>query len=216
MIIQNGLFVVFEGVDGSGKSTQIEMLQTRMHTQGIDPLVVREPGGTELGEKVRDILLSHQQTGMHPRAEMFLFCASRSQLVASKIIPTLENGGVVIADRYRLSTEIYQGIGRGLPLDDVKHALDFATQNLLPQFTFIFDLSYQDALTRKNKIGDQLDRMEAAGADFFSRIQKAFASVNDVGCVHIDALQDVNQIHNQIWQTIVSHQWWMNRSGSLS
>ena len=208
----NGLFLVFEGVDGAGKTTQIELLQKRFLSEGIEPLLVREPGGTLIGEAIRDILLSHHSEGMDPRTEMLLFCSSRAELVANKILPSLTSGGVVIADRYRLSTEIYQGVGRGLPIGEVKRTLDFATQNLHPDFTFILDLPYDTAIDRKRLSGIATDRMEAAGEGFFRKVQQAFVQSNGKGYLHLTADSDAGSIHSAIWETIVRSEWWSQRA----
>jgi len=159
-------------------------------------------------------LLSHRSEGMNPRTEMLLFCSSRAELVASKILPTLQKSNVVIADRYRLSTEIYQGVGRGLPIEEVKRTLDFATQNLQPDFTFILDLSYEKAVARKRLSGLETDRMESAGEQFYRTIQRSFLSAEGKGFVHLEADSNINAIHNSIWNTVVHSDWWVTHHAS--
>ncbi|MDK9699445.1 MAG: dTMP kinase [bacterium] len=212
--MSNGLFIVFEGIDGSGKTTQIELLRDHLRNLSIEPLLVREPGGTDIGEQVREILLSHKSTGMHPITEMLLFCSARAQLVTEQILPALAQGRVVIADRYRISTEIYQGVGRGLPIAAVNATLDFATQQLLPDLCFILDIAPEIGYTRRMRNNPTADRMESAGSTFFQRIAAAFADYRQEYVRHIDGESSQKEIADTIWQEITKSQWWQSKSTS--
>jgi len=142
------MFISLEGPDGSGKTTQLRRLAAWLKEQGRDVLQVREPGGTALGEAVREILLQGRGA-MDARAELLLFCASRAQLVSESILPHLDAGGVVLCDRFADSTLAYQGYGRGLDIALLRTLLDFATRRRWPDLTLYFDIEAEAALARR-------------------------------------------------------------------
>jgi dTMP kinase len=163
------LFITFEGLDGSGKSTQAKLLAEALAADGRDVVATREPGGTELGERIRELLLAHAQIA--PWAEAALFAAARAQLVEDVIAPALEGGGDVVCDRYLDSSLAYQGIARGLGLEHVLELNLHAIRGLLPDRTFLILVDPQEAARR---VGDNGDRIEREDANFRARVDAAY------------------------------------------
>ena len=166
-------FIVFEGPEGVGKTTQLRMLSEWLSARGQTVVAVREPGGTPLGDEIRRLLLD-PQSDIAPRAESLLFMASRAQLVEREIVPALEAGATVLLDRYFLSTYAYQVAGRGLPHEEIVAANRLATSSLRPELTLLLSLPVGDGLARAAKRGGP-DRMERADAAFHDRVARAFA-----------------------------------------
>ncbi|HDM70295.1 MAG TPA: dTMP kinase, partial [Thermotogales bacterium] len=164
-----GRFITFEGIDGSGKSTQVELLSKYLEALSIDHLIVREPGGTDVGEKIREILLS-KGVKMTARTEFLLYSASRANLTEKIIIPALREGKIVISDRYFDSSTAYQGFGRGIEMEYVDVINRFATFGLMPDITFIIDVRIETSIERKNL----RDRIESEGLEFLERVRKAY------------------------------------------
>lgn len=171
----NGKFITFEGIDGSGKSTQVTLLKERLETLGRTVTVVREPGGTALSEQIRGLLLDHHGQDLSERAEALLFSTARAQLVHEVIIPTLERGEVVLCDRYADSTIAYQGYGRELPLDEIIITQEFATNHLRPDLKVLLDLAVDVAAARL--LGSYADRMESAGRSFQERVRQGYLTL---------------------------------------
>lgn len=171
----NGKFITFEGIDGSGKSTQVTLLKGRLETLGRTVTVVREPGGTALSEQIRGLLLDHHGRDLSERAEALLFSTARAQLVHEVIIPTLERGEVVLCDRYADSTIAYQGYGRELPLDEIVITQEFATNRLRPDLKVLLDLAVDVAAARL--LGSYADRMESAGRSFQERVRQGYLTL---------------------------------------
>jgi dTMP kinase len=166
-----GLFLTFEGVDGSGKSTQLVRLAAAFEAAGYEVVTTREPGGTALGEAVRLALLDTAHEGMSDRAEALLYAAARAQLVQKVIRPALDRGCVVLCDRYVDSSLAYQGFARGLGYENLLTLNMWATDHLLPDLTFVLLV---DAATRTARLTGTLDRVEAAGDDFFARVDEGY------------------------------------------
>ena len=166
-----GRFLVFEGPDGSGKTTQLARFAAACGAAGLETVHVRDPGGTEIGERIRAILLEHSEEDISPRCEMLLYMASRAQLVAHKIAPALAQGKCVLADRFYASTLAYQGTAGGVPADEILSAALIACGDNRPDLTIIFDVDEQTAASRLSPL---LDRMEAKGAAFHARVRQGY------------------------------------------
>ncbi len=178
--METGLLISFEGVDGSGKSTQLARIADRLRAAGIEPLLVREPGGTALGERIREILLDPDTGDIDPAAEALLYAASRAELVATTIEPALASGRVVLVDRYVDSSLAYQGAGRGLGIERVLEANLLATRGRLPELTVLVALdpsAARERLAQRDEAepgaADE-DRLEQAGDEFFARVHEAY------------------------------------------
>jgi dTMP kinase len=171
------MFITFEGLDGSGKTTQVALLASYLRGRGYDVLVTREPGGTAIGDQIRNILHNLSNTAMHPHAELLLFNASRAQLVSEVLRPHLERGGVVICDRYADSTVAYQGYGHGIDLEMLTAILWFATGGLRPDLTLYLDISPESGLDRRYQaslFGDEWTRMDDMKLEFHRRVQQGY------------------------------------------
>ena len=172
---EGGRLIVFEGGEGSGKSTQLRRLSSAFAERGIRHICLREPGGTPLGTEVRRVLLD-RSSDIEPRAEALLFMASRAQLVEREIRPALANGDVVLLDRFFLSTYAYQIAGHGLPEDEVRSANRFATGGLVPDLTVLLTFPVVEGLARAAHRAASHDRMEAMGESFHHRVAAALAT----------------------------------------
>jgi dTMP kinase len=167
------LFISFEGIDGVGKSTQADELEEFVRSRGFDVVRSFEPGGTELGQEIRHLLL-HRKGDVSPRAEALLYAADRSHHVATKIRPALEAGKVVIADRYLDSSVAYQGAGRELETKEIRDLSLWATNGLLPHLTVLLDLDPETARTRRDETGTEPDRLEREKIDFFTAVRSGY------------------------------------------
>jgi dTMP kinase len=170
------LFITLEGPDGCGKTVQSKRLAAHLRDQGLDVMMTREPGGTAIGDQIRQIIMSLDNHQMDPRTEFLLFTASRAQLVKEVIRPHLEAGGVVVSDRYYDSSYAYQGYGHGLPLDELHAITAFATGGLVPDLTLLIDLPSAAGLARR-KSGGQWNRMDAYDIEFHQRVRKAYRAM---------------------------------------
>jgi dTMP kinase len=197
-----GLFITFEGPEGSGKTTQIRLLADWLCEQGREVLTTREPGGTRIGEAIRNILLSPEHTEMCAQAEILLFSAARAQIVRETLQPHLARGGVVLCDRFADSTLAYQGYGRQLDLATLRQITAFATGGLVPALTICLDLPVHEGLRRKQG-GDQAEwnRMERERLDFQERARRGFlalAAAEPARWLVLDALREIEVIQMQI------------------
>ena len=172
-----GLFITFEGLDGSGKTTQIKLLHDFLRGEGLDIIVTREPGGTEIGDRIRDILLSKKHAGMNYRTEALLFLASRAELVSKTIIPALEKGRVVICDRFFDSTVAYQGIARGLGEEQILNMSLWATEGLIPDITFLLSVKVSMGDERIKIINRKRDRIEVEKDLFKEKIYQGYLKI---------------------------------------
>jgi dTMP kinase len=202
------VFITFEGIDGSGKSTQIERTAAWLKDRGFDVLIAREPGGTELGEAIRSILLDPRWKEMVPRAEFFLYSASRAQLVEQTIRPFLARPkSVVILDRYDDSSSAYQGGGRELGLEVIESVNRFATGNLEPDLTFILDLDWPTSVARRRGAGLVEDRLEQNSHDFFERTRAAYHEIarrHPKRCVLLNGAQSPDAVYQEIQQALIT------------
>jgi len=205
---KNGLFITFEGVDGSGKTTQIRKLRDSLETQGIAVDLIREPGGTAIGEQIRNLLLDKSNGEMSSETELLLYEAARSQIVRERILPSLKAGRVVICDRFFDSTTAYQGYGRGLDLGDIERLNRWATGGLEPDLTFFLDLPVKDAMRRMEGRLIDSDRLEEEGYEFLSRVRDGYLEIlaRNSRMVLLDATTPIDSIYKQIqskvWEVI--------------
>ncbi len=169
-----GLFVTFEGPEGGGKSTQIRRLAAQLTERSYEVVVTREPGGTPLGESIRELLLGTRHSAMLPETEALLNAAARAQHVSEVIRPALALGKVVLCDRFLDSTLAYQGAGRGLNIDDLRPMQGFATRGLWPDLTFLLDLPVEVGLARRVASGEPLNRFDADSRAFHERVRAYF------------------------------------------
>lgn len=201
------MFISFEGIDGSGKSTQIDRLAADFQAKGQDVLLVREPGGAPLSETIRSLLLD-PKADIHPLAEMFLFTAARAQLVHTVIRPALVAGAIVIADRYADSTLAYQGAGRGLSETATLQTIQTcATSGLEPDLTFLLDIAPEDAVLRRSHRGQRADRMEGASLEFYHRVRSCYLELADQAPGRfrvLDARQSEDELASRIRMVIAS------------
>jgi len=198
-----GLFITFEGCESSGKSTQATMLKDRLLSVGRDAIVTREPGGTEIGSRIRQILLDKSSEGLTPLTEALLFAADRSQQIADVIGPALEKGCIVVGDRYVESSLAYQGAGRGLGLNALKNLNDWATGELEPHLTFYLDIPFELARGRMKDVTP--DRMESEPRAFHENVRQAYlslASLHPSRIINIDASQGAAEIHARVFQAV--------------
>lgn len=197
-----GRFVVFDGPDGSGKSTQFARFAQRCRKAGLDVCEVREPGGTSIGEQIRRVLLDPANEEMSARCEMMLYMASRAQLMAEKIRPATERGALVLADRFISSTLAYQGAAGGLPEAEILAVGRVALGGTWPDLTVVFDVDEQTAATRLNPL---LDRMERKGAEFHRRVREGYLSqarAEPGRYVVIDATLGVDAVEADVVSTV--------------
>ena len=172
--MKKGLFITFEGIDGCGKTTQIELLKEELEKKGYTVLLTREPGAKGLGEKFREILLNYDGE-VSSNCESFLFLADRAQHVDTIIKPAINNGTIVLCDRHTDSTVAYQGYGRELNLEQIYQLNKIATNGVVPDITFILDIDIETSLQR---IGKGRDRMENAGREFFERVRNGYIEIS--------------------------------------
>ena len=168
------MFITLEGPDGSGKSLQIAPLADYVRSLGYEVLTTREPGGTAIGDQIREVIMRMDNKSMNPRTEILLFCAARAQIVAQVIRPNLEKGVVVISDRYADSTLAYQGYGHGLDLDTLRRILDFATGGLKPDLTLLLDVDVEKGLSRRHTGGGEWNRLDDYELAFHQRVRQGY------------------------------------------
>ncbi len=198
---QRGLFITFEGTEGSGKTTQIQRLSAALTQVGYVVLVTREPGGTQISQQIREILLNPNRREMAWETELLLFAAARAQHVSEVIAPALEAGKLVISDRFSDSTIAYQGYGRGLDLGMIRHLNQIATKGLSPDLTFVLDLPVEIGLQRAVQNRGALDRLELERLEFHRRVREGYltiASQEPHRVKIIDAQADINQAYEPI------------------
>lgn len=203
--MKKGYFITFEGPDGAGKSTQIDYLKEYLDEKGYESLFTREPGGTRLSEKIREMLLDKENTDMTSRAEAFLYAASRAQLVEEVIEPALEQGKIVVSDRYIDSSIAYQGFGRDLG-PKIAEINKFGVKGLEPDLTFLLMLDPEDSRSRLNE--DNLDRLESEDIEFKKKVLEGFVSVSEEYRFRtkvIDASLPKEEIRDEIIKTIEWH-----------
>ncbi|HQJ46572.1 MAG TPA: dTMP kinase [Ignavibacteriaceae bacterium] len=195
------MFISFEGIDFSGKSTQVKLLENYLKDQNKKVKLIREPGGTEISEKIRKILLDKENNHMVMETEIFLFSASRAQLVREVIRPSLEKGYYVISDRFHDSSTAYQGYGRGLPVDSIVKINNLAIGNTVPDITFFIDIPNEVAIARKaQRSMSDLDRIEVSDKNFFERVRNGYLKIaeSEKRFRVIDGTKSIEEINEMI------------------
>ncbi len=200
-----GFFITLEGPEGSGKSTQARLLAEYLSQEcREDVLLTREPGGTTIGDQIRQILHSHDNAAMSPLAELFLYNAARAQLVAEVIRPALEAGKIVVSDRYSDSTLAYQGYGRRLGLAQVRQVIELATGGLVPDLTFLIDITVEDGLARRKdgvQRGEEWNRMDSLPRELYERVRNGYLEMRQEEpqrWIVIDGAREVEQVQNEL------------------
>ncbi|MGV8911514.1 MAG: dTMP kinase [Rhodoglobus sp.] len=202
-----GLFITLEGGDGAGKTTQSKLLVEWLEAAGHTVVVTREPGGTDLGVELREIVL-HRRGDMDPRAEALIYAADRAHHIATVVRPALERGDIVVQDRYIDSSEAYQGAGRVLGAEEVRELSLWATQGLLPDVTVLLDLDPADGRKRLDSARTRYDRLEAEKQEFHVRVREAFlarAAQEPDRILVVDAARDLTEIATVIRERIQNH-----------
>ena len=198
------MFISFEGPDGSGKTTQVARLADTLTQLGYQVLITREPGGTPIGDQIRQVLADLKNTGMHPRSETLLFLAARAQLVEQVIKPRLAEGHIVLCDRYADSTMAYQGYGHQNDLDQIKSLINFATGGLKPDLTLLLDLGAEVGLKRKAE-GSEWNRLDAYSLEFHQRVRQGYLALAEAESdrwVVINADQQADKVQDQVLRIV--------------
>lgn len=203
------MFITFEGLDFSGKSTQVRLLIDYLKKNKKKVKVLREPGGTVLSEDIRSMLLDKKNIGMTDETELLLFSASRAQLIREVILPHLERGYYVISDRFHDSTTAYQGFGRGIDKEFVKALNSFVVGNALPDLTIFLDIPINEVVARRSKNSlIELDRIEQSENNFYERVRKGYLELNktEKRFVKVDGMQTIDYVHRQIIKMVADHE----------
>ena len=190
--MKKGLFITFEGADGCGKTTQIELLNKYLVEKGYETLLTREPGAKGLGVKLREILLNYDGE-VSPNCESFLFLADRAQHIDCIIKPALKEGKIILCDRHTDSTVAYQGYGRGLDIERINYLNNIATSGLKPDLTIVFDI---DVETSMKRVGKNKDRMESAGIEFFNKVREGYLQIAEKEPNRVKIINSSDTIEN--------------------
>lgn len=200
----NGKLIVFEGPDGSGKTTVLERVYNKLLEDGYEIYKFREPGGTEISEKIRDIILDNDNFKMSSRCEALLYASSRAQLVDEKLRPLLKKGALILCDRYILSSMLYQGIGRSLGIDKIKSINNFAVGDISADLTLFLNIDYKTALERKRK-NFVSDRLENEDDSFHKKTYDGYMKLSKMykdEIVSVDASKDIETVVNSCLKII--------------
>jgi len=200
------MFITLEGPEGSGKTSQTPLLADFLTAKGHRVVTMREPGGTDIGNQIRQVLMRMENTAMQPRTEILLFLAARAQLVEERIRPELAQGSIVLCDRYADSTLAYQGYGHGLDLDLLRTFLNFATGCLWPDLTLLLDVDPEEGLRRRKSSGGEWNRLDAYALAFHRRVREGYLTLarqDPQRWVIIDASQPFDQVQSQIRQVVI-------------
>lgn len=199
--MKKGLFITFEGADGCGKTTQLNLLKEYLENNDYEVVLTREPGGKGLGEKVREILLNYDGE-VSNRCESFLFLADRAQNIDIIVNPAIEQGKIVLCDRHTDSSVAYQGYGRGLDINQINTLNNLATNNKKPDLTLVFDVDIETSMQR---VGNEKDRMESAGKEFFNRVRNGYlelAKQEPERIKVIDSTKSISEVQQNVLEII--------------
>lgn len=203
-----GMFITFEGTDGSGKTTVIKEITERLLKSNIDFITTREPGGIDIAEQIRSVILNKDNTSMDPRTEALLYAASRRQHLVEKVLPALNDNKIVICDRFVDSSLVYQGHARGIGIEEVYSINKFAIDNIMPDFTIYLDCDPMVGLSRIAKSNERVaDRLDLEPSEFHLKVYKGYEIIkqkyND-RIVTIDANRDIEDVVNDVYKVILS------------
>ena len=202
--MQKGLFITFEGADGCGKTTQLKLLKDYLTAKGYAVILTREPGGKGLGEKIREILLNYDGK-VADRCESFLFLADRAQNIETIVKPAIESGKIVLCDRHTDSSVAYQGYGRGLDIEQIKMLNNLATGGKQPDLTLVFDVDIETSMQR---VGNEKDRMESSGKEFFNRVRNGYlemAKQEPERLKILDSTKSIDKVHKRVIEIILPY-----------
>ena len=209
--MKKGFLITFEGGEGGGKTTQIVQLRERLTQAGKDVVVLREPGGTMISEQIREVLLSTKNVGMAFTTEVLLFQAARAQIYRELVLPSLAAGKVVLMDRSRDSSVVYQGMVRGFGIDLIDQLNGISTKNTYPDLTLLLDVEVEEGLDRRAAT-DKMDRLDLEAKDFHEKVRKAYLELaqsekkskktDSNRWVVIDANQSLEKVAEEVWQTV--------------
>lgn len=191
-MLKKGLFITFEGADGCGKTTQLNLLAEYLKEKGFDVVITREPGSKGLGERIREILLNYEGD-VSSNCEAFLFLADRAQHIDMLVKPAIDAGKIVLCDRHTDSTVAYQGYGRGVDLERIKLLNSLATGGVVPDLTFVFDIDVETSMSR---VGQNKDRMESAGIDFHEKVRKGYLEIAKSEPERVKVINSKDSIEN--------------------
>ncbi|MFQ7324626.1 dTMP kinase [Streptococcus oralis] len=204
--MKQGTLISIEGPEGAGKSSVLEALLPRLEKAGIAYITTREPGGVEIAEKIREVILDPSHTEMDPKTELLLYIASRRQHLAERVLPALEAGKLVIMDRFIDSSVAYQGFGRGLAVADIEWLNQFATDGLKPNRTFYFDIDVEEGLARITKSASrEVNRLDLEGLSLHQKVRQGYLAILEKEpqrVVKIDASQPFDQVVEDAWQLL--------------
>ncbi len=202
--MQKGLFITFEGADGCGKTTQLNLLKDYLTAKGYAVILTREPGGKGLGEKIREILLNYDGK-VADRCESFLFLADRAQNIETIVKPAIESGKIVLCDRHTDSSVAYQGYGRGLDIEQIKMLNNLATGGKQPDLTLVFDVDIETSMQR---VGNEKDRMESSSKEFFNRVRNGYlemAKQEPERLKIVDSTKSIDEVHKRVIEIILPY-----------
>lgn len=204
-----GLFITFEGPDGSGKTTIASLVAKSLQEKGIDVILTREPGGIEIAEQIRKIILDPQNTAMDKRTEALLYAAARRQHLVEKVLPALKANKIVICDRFVDSSLVYQGVGRGIGIDKVYEMNLFAIEEIMPDFTIFFDIDPKEGLERTRKDDKRtLDRLDLEDISFHQKVYEGYIEVLEKfknRIIKIDASKSIEDVTKNVMRVIEEH-----------
>lgn len=213
------MFITLEGPDGSGKSTQATMLAEKLREMGFEVVHTREPGGTPIGDQIREVVHSLKNAEMDDKTETLLYISSRAQLVAQVIKPALSEAKIVVCDRYVDSQFAYQGFGRGFDLNKLRELNDFATGSLKPDLTLLFNIDPETGIQRREGSGEDINRLDRQALEFHQRVYEGYrllAQENESGrWVIIDASRPIDEVAAETWRIVESKLWGRAAEGNL-